>query len=235
MAVKMPDGKLLYNDDTYSNSTSKHQSYVRGACRQYDFVHCATLEGAPYSVGSQSFNERNFKIWKSQIEWQMGKLGKARKPELYLAEVGRIMDKVTAFCKYFKVKLPKEFKPYVEMTHTEEVVAEAKKQAEKAAKAAARRLAKSMKEFMQFKTDYFNGNYQIVRLNTEKNRFETSLHVQIPFEIGREFWQKIMDGTLAAGDKVMWYPVWSVGSEIKVGCHTFKKKWLVDYGKKVFA
>jgi len=239
IAVKY-NGKVLFNDDTYSNSTSKHQSITRGACRQYDLIHCAHLSYRD-TIGDKAFIKSNLDSWRGQIEWVVeNKLGKARKPEKYYAEILEIVRLAEEFCEFFKVKLPKEFISYKADTPDrkvwmEKVLADMKKRAEAAARKRAKAEKESAEKFMKFESNYFNGNYQIVRLRTDKNRFETSLGVQIPFEIGREFYEKLRDGLLHVGDQVLYYTIRALGNEIKIGCHTFKRSYLLEYGKKVFA
>lgn len=234
MAIKY-NGKLLWNDSTYSVSTSKHQGIVWGACRQYEFIHCATLEGF-WASNPAGFVRRNLEAWSKQAKSTLeGPMAKARKPEKYLAEILAIVGKVERFCKFFKVLVPSEFKVYSDTMDRERVLEVAKQIAKKEAERKRKEERKAAEKFMNFESNYFGGNYQIVRLRTDKNRFETSMGVQIPFEIGREFYEKMKADELRVGDKCLYYSVRKVGSEIKVGCHTFKRAWLMNYGKKVFA
>lgn len=233
IAIKY-NGKLLWNDDRYSNSTARHQSYVMGACGHYDFVHCSYLYATP---GTKYFYEKNFECWKNEIEGILPKLSKARKPEKYWAEIMRVIGKVQKFCGFFGVKMPKELAAYRDSDSAdmgaimERVKLEEKRKEERAK----REERKKIKDFMDFKVNSYYGKYQIVRLRQDKNRFETSMGVQIPFEKGREFYEKLRDGLLQVGDQLLYYRVSSVGDVVRVGCHTFKKKYLLDYGKKVFA
>jgi hypothetical protein len=233
MAIKW-NGYLLYNDQRYSVSTAKHQGYVYGACSHYDIVHCATLEGF-WPSNQKYFIENNLMRWSEQAKRILdGPAAKARKPEKYLAEILEIVGKVERFCKVFDVNVPEEFKVYTDAMDRERVLEVARENAKKEAERKRMEEKESAEKFMNFERNYFNGEYQIVRLNTEKNRFETSLHVEIPFEIGKRFYEKLRDGELKVWDKVLYYTVNKVGDTIKVGCHTFKKKYLLDYGKKIF-
>lgn len=226
-------GKVLMTERTYSNSTAKHCGIVWGACRQYDVIRCAQVDSTP---GTKYFISDNLSIWKEEVKSILdGPMAKARKPQKYLVEILAIVRKVEVFCKFFKVRVPKEFTIYRDTMDKEAVLAAAKETAKKLAEKKRRKEAADAKKFMNFEKDYFNGDYQIVRLRKDKNRFETSQHVQIPFEIGRQFYEKLKDGTLRVGDSCLYYKVRSVGNDIKVGCHTFKRKWLLDYGKKVFS
>lgn len=234
MAIKY-NGKLLFNDARYSVSTSKHQAIVLSACRQYEFIHCATLEGF-WPSNPKGFIEKNLELWSERLrEIIEGPMCRARNPKKYLSQILGITEKVDAFCKFFKVRVPSEFNRYVNTKDREQALEFAKEVAKKEAARKRKADKDAAEKFINFERNYFNGEYQIVRLRTDKNRFETSLGVQIPFEIGREFYEKMRDNLLKVGDSVLYYRVRSVGSEIKVGCHTFKRTWLMNYGKKVFA
>ena len=235
MAMKYK-GVVLYNENRYSTTTAKHQSYVRGAAWQR-IVPCAELTS--YDPGSKAFFEANMKAWKEDIENIIkGKLANARKPEKYFNEIARIINKAKDLCNILDEKLPKVFVKYDEQMSREDMVEAMRAEAKRERAAALRKRRKAEKEaverFLKFKTDYFHGDYQIVRYRPEKNRFETSLRVQIPYEMGLAFYRRLRDGVLQVGDKVLYYTVHSIGDIIRIGCHTFKKSYLLDYGKQMF-
>ncbi len=232
------NGVILWNDDTYSNSTSKHQGYVRSAAWG-KLVDCAVLKDG-VDPASNRFYEENMKMWAEKIQDIIeSKLSKARKPEKYFNEILTIVDKAERLCEVLDRKLPKELKAYRDNTLSrDELVKKVQEDAKKRAAAAERKRKKAEKEaierFLEGKTRYANTKYQICRLNTEKNRFETSLGVEIPFEIGRRFYEQLKAGVVKVGDKLLYYTVRHIGKEIEIGCHTFERKYLMEYGKKVF-
>lgn len=232
MAIKYK-GYLLYNDSRYSVTTAKHQGIVWAACRHYDIVYCATLEGW-WPGNLRSFVERNLKAWGDEVADELKAMGKARKPEKYMSRIQVVVGTAERFCDVFGVGLPESLAVYRDSSDWPSLVEYAREEAKKEAERERREVEEAERKFLDFERDWFRSDYQIVRFRKDKNRFETSLRVEIPFETGREFYEKLVDGTLKAGDKVLWYTVREVGSEIKVGCHTFKKKWLLDYGKKIF-
>ena len=224
---------VLFNEDTYSNSTSKHQAYVRGACWQ-EVVYCACLTGL--TPGSPKFFEDNMYAWYEQIkEIVTGPLVKARKPEIYFNKISKIVSRAERLCQVLGKKLPKNIAEYKDRMTRDDVVekmqAQAKREHEAAERKRKQREREAIKNFMEFKSYYCNTKYQIVRYNRDKNRFETSFHVEIPFEKGREFYEKLNAGTLKVGDRILYYTVRSVGPIIKVGCHTFEKSYLLKFGK----
>ena len=234
-------GKMLFTEEGYSNSTAKHKSIVRSACSQWDFIYCAVLSydglmscGA-LEPGTKTFYEKNFRVWGDDIKYIVEhQLGRARKPEKYLSEILGIVGRVERFCEFFGIDVPEEFTKWDDIRDRQDILDFAKSEAQKADKARREREAKAEQEFMQFKCNSFGGKYQIVRYNQSDNRFETSMQVKIPYEIGKAFYEKLRDDTLQVGDKCLYYTVRSIGSDIKVGCHTFRKKWLLDFGKKIF-
>ena len=229
-------GRLLFNEHRYSVTTSKHQHDVLVACSHYDIVRCADLEewNCWSDRPTEEFYKSNYHIWKSECEYLIKAMGKARKPEKYAAEILGVVAKVERFCEVFEQKLPDFFEELRSADGLDAVVEYAKEQEKKERAAAEERERKAVEEFLNFERDWFDGKYQIVRYRAEKNRFETSKSVEVPYEIGLEFYRKLRDGELVVGDKVLWYRVTAVGSEVRIGCHTFKKKWLLEYGKKMF-
>ena len=231
IATKMKDGKLLFNDERYSSSTARHQDYVLSACSHYDIIHCATIDGTP---GSKWFLNENLGKWREDIDWLVKKMALAVKPEIWLTKILGVVKTVERFCAYFNIGVPEDFYKFKDEEKVEEVRKFAKEERKKELEEERRREAKSMVDFLSFKTNWYNSNYQIVRYREEKNRFETSKHVEIPFEIGKRFYEALRDGELRVGDHVLYYRVDSVGEVVRIGCHSFKKKWLLEYGKKIF-
>lgn len=230
MAIKW-NGYLLYNDERYSVSTAKHQGYVLGACSHMDIVHCATLE---YTPGGDAFIGKNFKMWLDDVDELVKKMAVARKPEKWLAKILNVVDKVDRFCKVFGADAPSELFRFKDDEYVAKAREFAKEEIRENNERERRRQDEQIRRFHEFKTTWVNLPYQIVRYRAEKNRFETSKGVEIPYEIGKRFYESLRDGTLKAGDKVLYYSVRKVGDTIEIGCHTFKKKYLLDYGKQMF-
>lgn len=235
MAIKW-NGYVLYNDERYSVSTCKHQGYVLGACSHLDIVHCATLDHFDTwgNKKTNAFVGRNLKLWLDEVDGLVKKMATARKPEKWLSDILRVVDKVDRFCKVFGEDVPSELFKY----NDEEYVAKAKEFAKREMKEERerqkRREAEDIQKFHEFKKNWVNLPYQIVRYRAEKNRFETSKSVEIPYEIGKRFYEKLRDGELKVGDSVLYYRVSKVGDTVHIGCHTFKKKYLLEYGKQMF-
>lgn len=102
IAIKW-DGKVLFNDQSYSNSTSKHQNYVFGACSHMDIVHCATL--TPWntceSKPTKGFIDENLHLWEHEVDGLVSSMAVARRPEIWLDKILHVVDKVERFCEVF--------------------------------------------------------------------------------------------------------------------------------------
>ena len=235
MAIKW-NGYVLYNDEKYSVSTCKHQGYVLGACSHLDIVHCASLDHFDTwnNTPTNGFIVRNLKLWQDEVDELTKKMALARKPEKWLSEILRVVDKVERFCEVFEEKVPETFYRFNDEEKVAIARAFAKQEMKEENERERQRQAEEIQKFHEFKKSWVNLPYQIVRYRAEKNRFETSKGVEIPYEIGKRFYEALRDGTLNVGYKVLYYVVSKVGDTIKIGCHTFKKKYLLDYGKQMF-
>lgn len=247
------NGVVLFNEDTYSPSTSKHQCYVRHAASHLKVVYCAALSYGYHPVEpgyssreyekkmNSAFIKKNLKLWEDKIhEIVTGPLAKARKPEKYLLEIRQIVGRCMALCDVMKVKCPKRITDFLAASNDDKIIVKMQELEAKRLKSVERAQEKKLKEdiekFMSFKTSWFSGPFQIVRLNKEKNRFETSKGVECPFELGRQFYEKLKADQIHVGDQVLFYRVGTVNKDvISIGCHTFKRSYLLKYGKEVFA
>lgn len=235
MAIKW-NGYVLYNEERYSVSTSKQQGYVLGACSHLDVVVCASLDHFDTwnNTPTNGFIGRNLKLWQDEVDDLVEKMATARKPERWLDQILYVVDKVDRFCKVFEQEVPEGIYKFRNSEDVEKAKAYAKERMKEESEREKKRQAEEIQKFHEFKKSWVNLPYQIVRYREDKNRFETSKGVEIPYEIGKRFYQKLRDGELKVGDKVLYYQVTKVGDTIKIGCHTFNKKYLLDYGKQMF-
>lgn len=236
---------VFYTLERYSNSTAKHQNEMLSASRQYTHIACA-VQGrrssdyySSYSyvfdVDTPEFQQANFDAWKAQIEEQTRLLQKARKPEKYLAEIAHICRLASIFADACGCKLPILFRQFVNASNLDAVKEYARKEAARAERMRAKEEREREAKFQSFEISSYRSEFQSVRMNEKTNRFETSLAVQIPFEIGKRFYNALKAGEIKIGDSVLYYNVRSNnGSIIKIGCHTFRKAYLLRYGKAIF-
>lgn len=79
---------------------------------------------------------------------------------------------------------------------------------------------------------YVHNGFDYLRITGE--HIETTQAVVIPMAIGKRFWEKLENKTLAVGEKIVGYEVTEVGETVKIGCHTFKTDYLSKFGRKAF-
>ena len=82
---------LLFTERGYSNTTAKHINYTYRAIPDKSIV--------MYVINPDSTPAENFIAWNKQIDPIYTKLAKAKKPEIYLAELSRLNDQIKKYAK----------------------------------------------------------------------------------------------------------------------------------------
>jgi hypothetical protein len=222
---------LLFTERTYSNTTAKQISLTRNATSQFNKVYCNNPENTHYD---------NFNAWLKQAEIISTKLAKAKKPILYLNELGYISNKANVYASFFGINLPenlttilsiKDKSQYLEYAEKQSILLAEKLRLQKLAEK--KKFKESFKKWQNFEIPYLYGriDYDFLRLNND--RIDTTQGVQIPVEIAKKLYNKIVTNAINVGDKILNYEITSIGNEIKIGCHTFKKSYLLQFGSKI--
>jgi hypothetical protein len=236
------DEVVLFTERGYSNSTAKHIGKVRAACSNDKRIYCYNPEA--------SHND-NFSFWIREADASIVKLKAARKPELYIRELEQTRLAAEKYAEFFAIEIPQPLLDALSCVDKEkmELYSETKRKAteareEKAKQDALARLEKAKKDFkvalkkwLNFETNYLHkgsNKFDFVRFNKDSNRWETSQAVQIPFELGRRLFDDIFLSRLKVDDKVLDFTVREVGKIIRIGCHTYEKKYLIAQGKKIY-
>lgn len=233
IAKRVGKGTVLMTTQGYSKSTAKHISYVRNATCYYDHVYCYDPDA------SHAENQRRFL---EEIKELLPSLAKARKPEKWIHEIQVISERAKKYCEFFDIKMEKDLAMFVQsedLNKTNEAYeAELRRKAFREHKLQMKKKREQLEKWHNFEgSGYVSGlDYQELRLNkANKNRIETTMDVEIPFEVAREFYEKLKSGAIKVGDKLFYYVVRRMDSkEIAIGCHTFKRRYLMDFGKRVF-
>lgn len=233
IAKRVGKGTVLLTTRGYSRSTAKHVNYVRNATRHMDRVYCYDPKA------SHSENQEHFL---SEIKGLLPDLAKARKPERYIHEIQIICQRASKYCEYFGIKMEKELKKFVQSKDlnktNEKYLQELQLKAKREKRARLKEQREALMKWHNFETNFApcGLDFEELRLNANnKNRIETTMRIEIPFELGREFYEKIKSGELKVGDQLLYYRVGKVDEkEIHVGCHRFKRKYLLDFGAKCF-
>lgn len=105
---------VLINTDSYSITTSSHQSTTRGALTHRECIF----------VGLGEYNEpRNiFQRFESQTRGFLNSLEKARKPEKYLAEIAGLRSNAEEYARLTGEKIPKILAGLFAVTDKDEYV-----------------------------------------------------------------------------------------------------------------
>jgi len=230
------NGMVFYTLERYSVTTSKHQGLMLSACSHYKMIPCATQGREYYGFAmDKAFIDANFTAWEREINAILPLLNKARKPEKYLNQVAVICSRVALFASALGVSVPAYFRNLTTASNYEEVKEYAKREAEKAERKRAREEKQKAEKFNNFEIYSYNSEYQAIRYNSKTQRFETSKGVEIPLEIGKRFYLALSHNELQEGQKVLYYTIEKLGKVLQIGCHKFRKSYLINYGKKFFA
>ena len=120
--------------------------------------------------------------------------------------------------------------------YQESKIEQAKQAQKKAEIELKKRHKEELEKWLNFETSrlYLNNGSDYLRVNPENDRVETTQAVHIPNEIARRLWLSIKENTIKVGDKVLNYSINEAGKHIKIGCHTFKRSYLLDFGAKLY-
>lgn len=231
------EAAILFTTRSYSNTTSKQIAVTYQACRNQNIIFC--------TYPDQYRHKENVEAWEKKIEYQAQKLLKAKKPELYLNEIDRISYQAKKYLSYFDIQPgvvltelmnitnKDKYKEFSENRAKIEKIEAANKQKEllKAHK-------KQLIKFLNFEIDRINIDIKkdFLRFNKESKRIETTQKVLIPFEAGKKLFEALENDLLKINDEILSYSVNYIDKKtVKIGCHTFDKKHLLSFGKKIFA
>lgn len=230
IAKRVGKGTVLVTTRTYSVSTTAHTSYVKQATGHYDHIYCYDLLAS---------HEQNQRSYLEDIQHILPSLAKARKPEKWIHEIQVISEHAKKYCEFFDIKMDKDLAMFVQsedLNKTNEAYeAELLRKAERERRKRMKEMKEQLEKWHNFEgSDYIsNLDYQELRCNAR--RIETTMGVKIPYDIAREFYEKLKAGAIKVGDKLFYYAVRRMDSkEIAIGCHTFKRRYLMDFGKRVF-
>jgi len=224
---------VLFTERIYSVTTSKHLQVVRQAISHLNVIYCYNPE---------STHKENFAQWLSSLEIIAANLKNARKPEKYLNQIKTVQDRVSQYAVFYGIEIPESLVIALSIGSKEQYKEYADKkaayQAEQEKKAAAQLKKdhkKALGEWLKCKTNrlYLRNGVDYLRLNN--GIIETTQAVKIPFEYGKKLYNKIKDGKLKQGEKILDFEVSEVGKQIKVGCHTFNTDYVVKFGAKIFS
>jgi hypothetical protein len=233
---------VLLTIDTYSKTTAKHVWAVKSACNHLNTIYC--LKPDPNQ------HDANFGYWISQSEGVLSRLKTARKPEKYLNELARIEDQAVKYAEFFDIVIPRQLKEILtvrdkgqyaeyEAKRAELLKAEQKKKEQEEKK----KHKKALLDWEAGRTSrlYCRDGFDYLRAVSlrDSEGVETSQGVSIPYEIAEKFWERVKANSLKVGDVITdqyrhRYEVSETGDVIRIGCHAFKRDYILKFGKRIF-
>lgn len=102
---------VLIRDWSYSNSTSKHLNYVRGALRGLDYkmVHCYGTTGRDGSIIDHKLSVQQFlnEMYDTTVKFK-----RSKNPEYWLNQNARLKDAIARYCELFDIPFPDKANEY---------------------------------------------------------------------------------------------------------------------------
>ena len=220
---------IIINDFGYSVTTSKHISELINATSQYNRFYTSSID---------------IKHVETEIDYNIKKLSKANKPEIYISNITKLKSKLTKWVKFCKDnKIKKEhfyrynyvvnksdykYKKIVKIVNsllTPEAIAKIKEKGKKDAinqKAKDKRELKTkLDKFNAYKIDRFKiGQFDYLRLSENKKFVETSQHIRIEKNEAKKIYFAIKNKIDIRGQKIGYYTINKIDNKaLTVGCH----------------
>lgn len=219
---------VLFTTRRYSNTTSKHISIVRSASNHLNKIYCYSPDNS---------HEGNFERFQKEIEAIAPALTVARKPEKYLNEIDQVSDKVKKYAEFFDLTIPETLQAAMNISSKEGYLGYAEKKRIAAEAKRKREEKEYRKKHKEELTKWLSGElpYLYLRdgqdyLRIKDGRIQTSQRVELPIELGKRLYQQVKENLLKVGDKVLQFEVNEVGALYRIGCHTFTRKYLLQFG-----
>jgi len=230
---------VLFTTRGYSNTTSKHVAVARQASNHLYTIYCHNPEAS---------HESNFERYLSEIENIAQSLTNARKPEKYLNEIKQIAYNANCYATFFGLEIPLTLQAAIGITDKEKYAEFSSKRKEYEIAAAKKlqqeikkRHKKELAKWLAGETHrlYNYNGYDYLRLSKNstdpaQDIIQTSQGVTINVEAARKLHQLILTNKLQAGDAFQSWEVREVGKTIRINCHNFERKYLIQFGNKIF-
>ncbi len=235
---------VLFTLRDYSVSTSKHKGIIHQAIPHRNIIYCKDVEVLDYKgKARRTKHKKNIEHWVHNIQEQTKKLGRARKPEIYIREIGSLQLQMQRYIDFFRVRLKKAEKEYLNPINKTSEITEKIKKREDAKKAEElKKLKKAIKEFREFKTDRIysmclGSFFSCLRFNAEKDVVETSQGVIIErkeAERAYAFIQAAKKKGYKGGGSINNIRIDYIhDKEVKIGCHRVELKEVENVYKQL--
>lgn len=232
IAKHLEPGVILFTKRTYSNTTAKHINKAMQASSHKIKVYCNNPDAT---------NEDNFKSWLVDAEQIVKKLMVAKKPEIYLNQLAQIKQEVEIFCKYLNITSPVNLDAILNVSNRDEYLAFNEDRAKLEKKEAALKLKKlkerhkiELKEFYNFERNFIYNRIDFDYLRINGEMVQTTQQVNIKIDEAKKFYEAIKANKVIPGMHILSYQVLEVTKKtIKIGCHNFELKHILEIGAKL--
>lgn len=213
------DGVILFNSASYSNTTAKHQAYVRYAI-DYDTNKVFTV---PYfgDIDQPYTLQLNIPWFIKNIKSTLEEAARSRKyKEQTLDRAQRIINDMFAFINEFNLEITAEAAVYQNMNLlSPEVMAELKEAETKRRANELKKKKEDIAAWLRGETKYL-GKLTNVFLRVVYDEVETSLGAKVPMNEAKLLYSAIKANKPVHGIKIGYYTVNSYSNGIlSIGCH----------------
>jgi hypothetical protein len=230
---------VLFTEQTYSRTTSKHVSLVAGASS-----HLTKL----FVPDPSSSKADLFESWREAMVQAAHKMGSARKPAKYILEIQQIFEKAKRYADFFNYQLPEELvkiagvenlSQFVDYLQQERELREAIEKKEQRKRLSAQK--KQLADWRSFKKDYLRiyDGLDYLRLNVKTGQIETTQGVRFTLSAGHQLYRFVTaviakGGCTNCGELFLErYAVSEVNKDfIRVGCHKVTLKEIKSFAKQ---
>lgn len=220
---------IIINDFGYSVTTSKHISELINATSHYNRFYTSLID---------------VKHVENEIDYNIKKLSKANKPEIYISNITKLESNLTKwvdYCKENKVKKEHfykynfvvnksnyKYKKIVKIANSlltpeaiEKIKAKGKKDAIKQKAKDKRELKTKLDKFNTYKIDRFKiGKFDYLRLSQNGQFVETSQNIRIEKSEAKKLYFAIKNKVDIRGQKIGYYTINKIDNKaLTVGCH----------------
>ena len=220
---------IIINDFGYSVTTSKHISELINATSQYNQFYTSSID---------------IKHVQTEIDYNLKKLSKANKPEIYISNITKLennLSKWVDYCKENKIKKEHFYKynfvvnksnyKYKKIVKTanslltaetiEKIKEKGKKDAIKQKAKDKRELKTKIAKFNTYEIDRFKiGEFDYLRLSQNGEFVETSQNIRIEKSDAKKLYFSIKNNFNIIGNKIGYYTINKIDNKaLTVGCH----------------
>ena len=237
------DETIIINDFGYSVTTSKHINELINATCHYKQFFTSSID---------------IKHVETEIDYNLKKLSKANKPEIYISNITKLESNLTKwvdFCKENKIKKRPfqifdyainksdyNYKKIVKIANSlltaetiEKIKAKGKNEAINQKAKDKRELKIKLDKFNAYKIDRFKiGEFDYLRLSQNGQFVETSQHIRIEKSEAKKLYFAIKNKIDIRGQRVGYYTINKIDNKaLTVGCHKICIKSVQKVGQLI--